>query len=1071
MPPVKRLQQKPRTKSTDNTRTVELRKERSRDAARSRRGKENAQFDELAKLLPLPSAITSQLDKASIVRLTISYLNMKQFNLPKIVKRFRQPSDCSFLSESSASPPSDVDIDNHFGSPGSLSPHSSVSSPTVGASTSTGAVVPYSQTDISLQELADNSGIFLLQALDGFLFVLSSDGKVLYVSETVSNHLGLSQVELTGSNITCYIHPEDHQDLFNVLEAAKEEIENPSNQPAASTFTDNIPFFGNQQAFMNGDGPDEEKPKSFFIRMKCTLVRRGGAYTKSSGFKVIHSMGRMKKYRAKGLPDIKYAFVAIGQPLPTMNINELPLECNMFVSRVNMDLKIVYCEGRIHRFMDYFARDIVGISAYDFYHANDISAIQGHHAKFLTKGQVLTKYYRWMNKNGGWVWMQTKASLIPHPTNPELKQMLCLNYIVSDVEHRGVVLGMTQLEDKPSMEPRAYITEVENESDETGQLKDAQFDDQVMVYPKWHENSDKLVPKPTLMDTLALSRSGYPTVAAHDVPTLADEVFTTMSEPLSKATTSTSWGTRFSNKGNDGSTSTLEDDFEDLTEIINAELTKLDREIVNYVANGSNDMSVPQLPDINLENMLNSNWLGRPSSNGTVQSGRPLGAPKIEAIPVDDDISYDGQNIQPPSIPTQSIGNLPVGSYPDDIKPSLIHMEDDSMTYQLPSSKRRAINSPCMFGSTTSAVDRSFQQNGPIVNHVNTLGSASMVDAAQQMPVLRTANNMDTSGAVLTNVAYASAPQVIMSGRLPSQAPAVTSTVTSSGSVLPMASQKETQLQLAQLLKEALPENTYTDQMVVDLVDEMMVDQEDEAQRRKDDIRLASLLQQGGFMQTEPFIKQEVVTPTMPQSTFAFPSISNSMATQSCQPQMPTSTFTTTNTFNGSETTFMGSPQRQQNGTVNNQSSANNNTQFMNQEDTNMNFLNSLPNNQTGLPGNTSWNTNILPKQNVMQQGMRNMLQNTSNLSASNQRSNSGLRPQSSMPFIQQQNFNLVPQNGSRIPQGSSLNVSVVPTNMSQLDSLLQSGQLPTPNYQNINGTNMPFGSQNHVKFDMTRKL
>ena len=60
-------------------RVVELRKERSRDAARNRRGKENAQFDELAKLLPLPSAITSQLDKASIVRLTISYLNMKQF--------------------------------------------------------------------------------------------------------------------------------------------------------------------------------------------------------------------------------------------------------------------------------------------------------------------------------------------------------------------------------------------------------------------------------------------------------------------------------------------------------------------------------------------------------------------------------------------------------------------------------------------------------------------------------------------------------------------------------------------------------------------------------------------------------------------------------------------------------------------------------------------------------------------------------------------------------------------------------------------------------------------------------
>lgn len=58
----------------------------------------------------------------------------------------------------------------------------------------------------------------------------------------------------------------------------------------------------------------------------------------------------------------------------------------------------------------------------------------------LTKGQVITKYYRWMNKNGGWVWMQTKASLIPHPDNPEIKQMLCLNYIVRYVEHTYLVL-------------------------------------------------------------------------------------------------------------------------------------------------------------------------------------------------------------------------------------------------------------------------------------------------------------------------------------------------------------------------------------------------------------------------------------------------------------------------------------------------------------------------------------------------------------------------------------------------------------------------------------------------------
>lgn len=53
-------------------------KEKSKNAARSRREKENAEFIELGKMLPLPAAITTQLDKASIIRLSTSYLKMRQ---------------------------------------------------------------------------------------------------------------------------------------------------------------------------------------------------------------------------------------------------------------------------------------------------------------------------------------------------------------------------------------------------------------------------------------------------------------------------------------------------------------------------------------------------------------------------------------------------------------------------------------------------------------------------------------------------------------------------------------------------------------------------------------------------------------------------------------------------------------------------------------------------------------------------------------------------------------------------------------------------------------------------------
>lgn len=58
-------------------RTMAMR-EKSKKAAKDRREKENIEFDELSKLLPLPCATKSQLDKASIIRLTTSYLKLRQ---------------------------------------------------------------------------------------------------------------------------------------------------------------------------------------------------------------------------------------------------------------------------------------------------------------------------------------------------------------------------------------------------------------------------------------------------------------------------------------------------------------------------------------------------------------------------------------------------------------------------------------------------------------------------------------------------------------------------------------------------------------------------------------------------------------------------------------------------------------------------------------------------------------------------------------------------------------------------------------------------------------------------------
>lgn len=55
-------------------RNSEKRKEKSREAARYRRSKESEIFTDMANLLPVPASLSSQLDKASIMRLTIAFL-------------------------------------------------------------------------------------------------------------------------------------------------------------------------------------------------------------------------------------------------------------------------------------------------------------------------------------------------------------------------------------------------------------------------------------------------------------------------------------------------------------------------------------------------------------------------------------------------------------------------------------------------------------------------------------------------------------------------------------------------------------------------------------------------------------------------------------------------------------------------------------------------------------------------------------------------------------------------------------------------------------------------------------
>ncbi|XP_032526141.2 protein single-minded [Danaus plexippus] len=363
-------------------------KEKSKNAARSRREKENAEFLELAKLLPLPSAITSQLDKASVIRLTTSYLKMRQVFPDGLGDAW------------GAAPP------------------------------------PPQPRELSIREL----GSHLLQTLDGFIFVVSPDGKIMYISETASVHLGLSQVELTGNSIYEYIHQADHEEMSAVL-----SLQHPHTYagppavgyPVGGTWSPNV---------------DVECERAFFIRMKCVLAKRNAGLT-TSGYKVIHCSGYLRARRF-GDGTAPLGLVAVGHSLPPSAVTELKLHSNMFMFRASLDMRLIFLDARVASLTGYEPQDLIEKTLYHYIHGTDVLHMRYSHCTLLTKGQVTSRYYRFLTKSGGWVWMQSYATIVHNSRSSRPHCIVSVNYVLSDVEEKNLVLNIEQGPPKASPEPQ-----------------------------------------------------------------------------------------------------------------------------------------------------------------------------------------------------------------------------------------------------------------------------------------------------------------------------------------------------------------------------------------------------------------------------------------------------------------------------------------------------------------------------------------------------------------------------------------------------------------------------------------
>ncbi|CAN7988536.1 unnamed protein product [Ixodes hexagonus] len=129
----------------------------------------NAELDTLASLLPFDQNVLSKLDKLSILRLSVSYLRTKSYFQASLHRG----------------------LERHDGHP-----HKS-------------------RELLYIESLIE--GDLILQALNGFLLILTCDGEVFYASHTVETYLGFHQSDICHQSVYELVHSEDREELQRFL--------------------------------------------------------------------------------------------------------------------------------------------------------------------------------------------------------------------------------------------------------------------------------------------------------------------------------------------------------------------------------------------------------------------------------------------------------------------------------------------------------------------------------------------------------------------------------------------------------------------------------------------------------------------------------------------------------------------------------------------------------------------------------------------------------------------------------------------------------------------------------------
>ncbi|XP_038119042.1 aryl hydrocarbon receptor nuclear translocator-like protein 1 isoform X1 [Culex quinquefasciatus] len=429
--------------------TDDNKKQNHSEIEKRRRDKMNTYITELSAMIPMCHAMSRKLDKLTVLRMAVQHLKTIRGAVHSYTEGHYKPA---FLSD---------------------------------------------------QELK----MLILQAAEGFLFVVGCDrGRILYVSESVSQILNYSQGDLLGQSWFDILHPKD-------VAKVKEQLSSSDLSPRerlidAKTM---LPVKTDVPQGVTRLCPGARR--SFFCRMKCktnvqvkeeaesgntsssSCHRRKGKVNSDKKYSVIQCTGYLKSWApAKiGLEEHETdgegdscnlsCLVAVGRVQPSLfqppiapsgtnlsnqrptmegagagtdrsgtngckgtSRNNIPNLRNVqFISRHAMDGKFLFVDQRATLVLGFLPQELLGTSMYEYYHHEDIPALAESHKAALQGNQcVTTPVYRLRIKESGFVRLQSEWKSFRNPWTKEIEYLIAKNNVIlSELVESGGPSGRT----------------------------------------------------------------------------------------------------------------------------------------------------------------------------------------------------------------------------------------------------------------------------------------------------------------------------------------------------------------------------------------------------------------------------------------------------------------------------------------------------------------------------------------------------------------------------------------------------------------------------------------------------